>query len=198
MKVVVIKLGVGNTASVMFALARLGVAAQLSSDKSQIAEAERLILPGVAAARHAMAQISALDLRETLCAFVRPMLGICLGQQLLYQASEEGETDALGLINGRVEKLKPTSAATLPHMGWSKLKMRRDHALLEGVRNGDYAYFAHSYACPVGAETIATSDYTTPFAALIAKANLFGCQFHPERSGVLGQRILANFMNLSC
>lgn len=198
MSVVVVKLGVGNTQSVLFALERCGANAVLSSDRREIGEAERLILPGVGAAGYAMDKIAALDLETTLGTFPRPILGICLGQQLFYRESEEGEAKGLGRIDARVAKLAPEHALPLPHLGWSKLDVLRAHPLLEGVRSGDYAYFAHSYACPLGPETVATARYAAPFSAVIALGNLFGCQFHPERSGPLGQRILANFLSLPC
>jgi imidazole glycerol-phosphate synthase subunit HisH len=198
MSVVVVRLGAGNTASVMFALERLGVSAALSSEPAQIAEAERLILPGVAAAAHAMEQMRALGLLDLLRTFSRPMLGICLGQQLFYEESEEGPAEGLGLIAGRVKKLLPPQGAPLPHMGWSRLQLLRQDALVENVCSGEYAYFAHSYACDAGPETLAITAYGRPFSAIVAKDNRYGCQFHPERSGVLGQLILANFMSLPC
>jgi glutamine amidotransferase len=182
----------------MFALERIGVDARLSSDRKCVAEAERLILPGVGAAKHAMAQMAALGLVDVLATFSRPMLGVCLGQQLLYQESEEGDASGLGRIAGRVEKLTASAQTQLPHMGWSRIEIAREHPLLEGVVSGAYAYFAHSFVCPMGAEAIATARCGRTFPAMIASNNLYGCQFHPERSGALGQRILANFIRLPC
>jgi glutamine amidotransferase len=196
--IVVVKLGVGNTASVMFALERLGADAVLSDDPSAIAEAERVILPGVGAAAHAMAAIEAKGLAPALRAFPRPLLGICLGQQLLYASSAEGEAKGLGLLPGRVEALPSSAAMPSPHMGWSALHVEQEHPLLDGVRGGDHVYFVHAYACPIGDNTIATARYGRPFAAAVASGNIMGCQFHPERSGAVGARILGNFLALPC
>jgi imidazole glycerol-phosphate synthase subunit HisH len=198
MSVAVVKLGVGNTAAVMFALERLGAKAALTDDPRRIAEADRAVLPGVGAAAHAMELIETRGLRAVLAAFPRPLLGICLGQQLLFEASEEGDARGLGLLPGKVVRLPVSQQAVSPHMGWSRLERVREHALLDGVRDGDYVYFVHSYVCPVGDATIATTRYGAPFAAMVARANVLGCQFHPERSGEVGARILANFLSLPC
>jgi imidazole glycerol-phosphate synthase subunit HisH len=196
--VAVVKIGVGNTASVMFALERLGARALLTDDPAQVAEAERVILPGVGAAAYAMRRLDENRLSPVLRAFKRPMLGICLGQQLLYEASEEGHARGLGLIPGTVTKLAASAAAPAPHMGWSRLSSLREHALSEGVAEQAYAYFVHSYLCPLGAPTIATAQYGSAFSAMVANGNVFGCQFHPERSGAVGRRILQNFLALPC
>lgn len=198
MTVAVVKLGVGNTAAVMFALERLGASAVLTDDAGLIADAERVILPGVGAAAYAMERIDACGLRETLRTFARPLLGICLGQQLLFEASEEGDARGFGLLEGRVTHLPASPRSVCPHMGWSRLTRTQDTALLDGVEDGDYVYFVHSYVCPVGAETAATAVYGAPFAAAVAKGNVYGCQFHPERSGAVGARILSNFLRLPC
>ncbi|MEQ1817727.1 MAG: imidazole glycerol phosphate synthase subunit HisH [Terricaulis sp.] len=198
MSVVVVKLGVGNTASVMFALERLGVGAVLTDDVARIAEAERVILPGVGAAGHALRLLRAKGLGEVLCSFARPLLGICLGQQLLFGSSEEGDAEGLGLIPGRVKRLPNSAQAPTPHMGWSKLRPTQDNPLSEGIRAEDYTYFVHSYVCPEGEATIATAEYGAAFPAMVARGNVFGCQFHPERSGAVGARILQNFVALPC
>lgn len=198
MGVAVVKLGVGNTASVMFALERLGARAVLTDDATQIAEAERVILPGVGAAGHAARRLDEKGLRDTLADFPRPLLGVCLGQQLLFEASEEGDADGLGLIPGRVTRLAASTRAPAPHMGWSQLKRERQSALLEGVDDGAYAYFVHSYVCPLSADTVASVGYGDRFAAIVARGNVYGCQFHPERSGKTGARVLSNFLSLPC
>ncbi|PZO56174.1 MAG: imidazole glycerol phosphate synthase subunit HisH [Alphaproteobacteria bacterium] len=197
MNVAVIKLGVGNTASVMFALERLGAKAVLTDDPVRIAEAERAILPGVGAAAAAMRLLDG-GLREVLRNFSRPLLGVCLGQQLLYEYSQEGGVAGLGLLPGEVSALEATSQLPTPHMGWSALRIERENVLLEGVNSGDYAYFVHSFVCPVDDATVATADYGRAFSAAVARGNLFGCQFHPERSGAVGARVLRNFMGLPC
>lgn len=198
MSVAVVKLGVGNTASVMFALKRLAVAAVLTDDAHCIADAERVILPGVGAAGYAMRLLRDKELTDTLVRFPRPLLGICLGQQLLYEASDEGNAPGLGILRGRARQLPVSAEVPSPHMGWSKLKIRTAHALLDGVSDDAYVYFVHSYYCPIGAETIATADYGLTFSAVVASGNAYGCQFHPERSGAVGARILQNFLDLSC
>lgn len=197
MSVVVIKLGVGNTASVMFALERLGAAAVLTDDPARIAEAERLILPGVGAASAAMRILDG-GLREILQSFSRPLLGICLGQQLFYDFSHEGGVSGLGLLPGEVTPLFASTSLPVPHMGWSPLVVQRESPLLDGVSAGKYAYFVHSFACPVDEATIATAQYGRPFSAAVARGNVFGCQFHPERSGAVGARVLRNFLALPC
>jgi glutamine amidotransferase len=199
MNVTVIKLGVGNTASVMFALERLGAEPVLTDDPNIITDAERLILPGVGAAGPAMTRLAALGLENVLRTFSRPLLGICLGQQLLFERSEEGDALCLGFFPGRVAPFRGSHSMPSPHMGWSELYLDQPHhPLVEGVRSSDQAYFVHSYACPIGRETVAVAQYGPPFAAIVADNNVFGCQFHPERSGAIGARILRNFLRLPC
>jgi len=198
MAVTVVKLGIGNTASVLYALERLGARATLTDDPAIIAESPRVILPGVGAAAHAMTQIDRRGLRAVLRAFSRPLLGICLGQQILFSRSEEGDAEGLARIDGVVTRLPASPTAISPHMGWSQLKPTRAHALTEGVTSGDYAYFVHSYVCPLSADTLAEARYGAPFAAMVTRGNVMGCQFHPERSGPIGARILRNFLALPC
>lgn len=198
MSIAVVKIGVGNTASVMFALERLGANAQLTDDPAAIAEAERVILPGVGAARYAMEKLDTAGMSAALRCFPRPMLGICLGQQLLYERSEEGDAAGLALIPGAVTKLPASVAAPSPHMGWSALRDVRAHPLTEGVAPGAYVYFVHSYVCPLGAETVAQAHHGRDFSAMVSCGNVHGCQFHPERSGAVGRRVLENFLALPC
>jgi glutamine amidotransferase len=198
MDVAVIRLGVGNTASVMFALERLGVRAVLTDDPAIVAEAPRVILPGVGAAAHAMALLEQKQLGAALRAYERPLLGICLGQQLLYARSEEGDAAGLGRLPGAVTALPSSAQLPSPHMGWTALTIERAHPLLDGVKHGDYVYFVHSYACPIGPETLARAEYGRAFSAVVGEGATLGCQFHPERSGAVGARILANFMALPC
>lgn len=198
MEVAVVKLGVGNTASVMFALERLGANATLTANPADVRDAERVILPGVGAAGAAMRLLEQSGMNEVLRGFTRPLLGICLGQQVLYEGSEEGNASGLGLVEGQVTALEGTQLLPSPHMGWSALHVANAHPLLEGVQSGEYAYFVHSYACPADSNAIATAEYGRPFAAAVARGNVFGCQFHPERSGAVGARILSNFLALPC
>ena len=198
MAVTVVKLGVGNTASMMFALERLGADAQLTDDAQAIAEAERLIVPGVGAAAHAMGRVEALGLTDTLRTFDRPMLGVCLGQQLLYEHSEEGEAPCLGRIEGEVFRLPSAPDRPVPHMGWNQIRHERDDPLLDGVEDGAFVYFVHGYACPEGEATLASTDYGPRFSSIVRKGSVWGCQFHPERSSAAGARILRNFLDLPC
>ncbi|HYC67221.1 imidazole glycerol phosphate synthase subunit HisH [Brevundimonas sp.] len=196
--VTVVSCGAGNVASVQFALERLGATVRLTADPAEVAAADRLILPGVGAAGYAMARLSELGLVEPIRAFARPLLGVCLGQQLLFEASEEGGgVDMLGLIPGAVRRLEPDADRPVPHMGWSKLAITRPDPLLEGLNDGAYAFFVHSYVCPDGEATLASADYGVPIPAVVRSANRWGCQFHPERSAAAGARILGNFLDLS-
>ena len=196
-EVTVLAYGAGNTASVRFALERLGATVHLTDDPVAVAEAERLILPGVGAAAWAMARLTTLGLVETIRSFPRPLLGVCLGQQLLFETSEEGEpVPLLGLIPGAVRRLEPGPGLTVPHMGWSRLTSVRADPLLEGVADGAYAYFVHGFVCPDGPATIARADYGGPVPAMVRNANRWGCQFHPERSAAAGAHILRNFLEL--
>jgi glutamine amidotransferase len=196
-EVALLAYGAGNLASVRFALERLGASVRPVSTAAGIAEAERLILPGVGQAGYAMGRLAALGLVEPIRAFERPLLGICLGQQLLFENSEEGETPLLGLLPGRVGRLEPGDSLTVPHMGWSRLSIRRPDPLLDGVVDGDWAYFVHGYVCPDGPATLASADYGGPVPAVVRSNNRWGCQFHPERSASAGARILKNFMELA-
>ena len=196
MTVAILAYGAGNLASVQFALERLGARPRLVSTPEEIAEAERLILPGVGAAGYAMARLEALGVTEAIRAFPRPLLGVCLGQQLLFDSSEEGDVSLLGLIPGRVVQMRPAADRPVPHMGWSRLTRARHDALLEGVDDGAYAYFVHGFACPDGPATLARADYGGPIPAIVRRDNRWGCQFHPERSAETGARVLKNFLEL--
>ncbi len=197
MTVAIVHLGAGNTASVQFALERLGADVVVTSDAAVIADAERVVLPGVGAAGYAMERMGALGLTDIIKTFDRPLIGLCLGQQLLFAESEEnGGATMLGFIPGSVARIPVRDDLPVPHMGWSQLRGLKDDPLLEGVREGDYAYFVHSYACPESAATIAEAEYGAPVPAMVRTGNRWGCQFHPERSAKAGARILQNFLEL--
>ena len=193
-RVVLVDSGGANIGSVRYALQRLGVEARLSGDADEIRRAERVILPGVGAAAPAMARLRELGLVETLRALRQPLLGICLGMQLLFESSEEGDVECLGLLPGRVRRLTPAPGVRVPHMGWNRLRPRRDSRLLQGVAASTQAYFVHSYAAPVTDDCVATTHHGAPFAAVVARGNVSGAQFHPERSGAVGARLLQNFL----
>ena len=195
--VTLIGYGAGNVASVRFALERLGARVRITDDPDDLDEAERVILPGVGAAAYAMERLDALGLVEPLRAFKRPLLGVCLGQQLLFETSAEGDADLLGLVPGRVTPIKPALSRPSPHLGWSRRSIRQDDPLLEGVSDGDWAYFVHGFVCPDGPATLAAADYGIAVPAVVNSANRWGCQFHPERSAAAGARILKNFLELA-
>jgi imidazole glycerol-phosphate synthase subunit HisH len=195
-EVAIIDNGGGNVASVRYALERLGCATLVTRDPARVRAARHVILPGVGAARDAMRRLAATGLDRLIPALTQPVLGICLGMQLLYAASAEGDTDCLGIVPGRATRLGAAPGRAVPHMGWNQLAPLRPNALLAGIATGDYAYFVHSYALPPGPDTIATCDYGEPFTAVVSRGNFHGTQFHPERSAQTGARLLANFVAL--
>lgn len=195
-EVVILDSGGANLASLQFALERLGVHARVSSAAAEIEEASRLILPGVGCARDAMQRLEDARLVDPLRSFRRPVLGICLGMQLLFQLSAEGATPCLAVLPGTVERLQPRPGLPVPHMGWNSLSLLRHDPLLEDVRSGDYLYFVHSFAASPSDATLATVEYGRELCAVVRRANFWGTQFHPERSGPIGARILANFLRI--
>lgn len=195
MDVVLIDSGGANIGSVKYALERLGVGARLTADAEAIAKADRVILPGVGTAGAGMARLWELGLVDVVRAVTQPLLGICLGMQLLFDASEEGDTTCLGLVPGRVRKLAGGEGIRVPHMGWNALGSLRDDPLLAGVHAGEQAYFVHSYVAPVGEDTLATVCHGEEFAAVVRRGNCWGAQFHPERSASVGARLLENFLS---
>lgn len=196
--IAIIDSGGANIASVRFALERLGVDSVLTADPAVISSAERVILPGVGAAPVAMAQLDRAGLVECIRGLTQPVLGICLGMQLLFERSQEGDTPLLGLVGGTCGAFDPGMGLTVPHMGWNRLVPQGEgrHPLLAGVEDGAHVYFVHSYAAPVSADTVASCSYGVDFTALVARGNFMGAQFHPERSGPVGARILGNFLAL--
>jgi glutamine amidotransferase len=194
MRLAVIDSGVANIGSVCYALERLGVAPTLVRSAVELEQAERAILPGVGAAGAAMARLRELGLVDAIVAYPRPLFGVCLGMQLLFERSAEGGVDGLGLIPARVDKLVEAPGVRIPHMGWNRLQPMADSPLLDGIAEGDQVYFVHSFAAPVGAYTLASSTHGAPFSAIVRRGNVAGAQFHPERSAKVGARILKNFL----
>lgn len=194
MRVVLIDAGGANIGSVQYALERLGVDAPLTADAELIRSADRVILPGVGAAGTAMALLRERGLVEVIQRLQQPLLGICLGMQLLFDASEEGDVPCLGLLRGTVTRLRGGDGIRVPHMGWNTLTPLRAHPLLDGIPDGAQAYFVHGYAAPVTTDTLATCSHGQNFAALVGRGNRFGAQFHPERSAEVGARLLHNFL----
>jgi imidazole glycerol-phosphate synthase subunit HisH len=196
--VAIIDSGGANLASLQFALQRLGAQATVTSDRAVIAAAPRVLLPGVGSALAAMERLNASGVAAQLPQLQQPVLGICLGMQLLYQKSEEGPAQCLGILPQTVRKLQPAPGRPVPHMGWNRLHIRPgSDPLLNGVADGEYLYFVHSFAAPVSQATLATADYGGEIAAVVRQNNFWGTQFHPERSTKVGARILANFLELT-
>lgn len=193
-QIVIVATGGANIASLQFALQRLDAVSTLTTDAEQICAASHVILPGVGAAADAMSRLRQNGLDRVIPTLEQPVLGICLGMQLLYAASSEGDTRCLGIIPGRAQRFAPARDRPVPHMGWNTLDIQRPCALLEGLADGAYAYFVHSYALDLSAATIASTAYGTPFSACVQWRNFYGAQFHPERSAAVGARLLENFL----
>ena len=200
LSVAVADYGAGNLVSIEQALARVGARVTIARDPAALDGATALVVPGVGAAAPAMARLEAAGLVEPIRAWIadgRPFLGICLGLQLLFESSDEDGATTLGVLRGRATILE--DAPTLPHIGWNQVERRRAHPLFDGIADGADAYFVHSYAgAPAGGldadEVLATTTHGRPFVSAIARGPLLGVQFHPERSGADGLRLLANFL----
>ncbi len=198
MTVALIDSGVANLTSVMAALDRLDAPVEVTKRKEVIQNASHVILPGVGAASAAMARLESLGLSDVIRDLTQPVLGICLGMQLLFSSSEEGEACAcLGIIPAPVKRLSPAPGLSIPHMGWNQI-IPRDvtSPLLRNISGGSYFYFVHSFAAALGEYTLASCDYGGAFTAIAQHKNFLGCQFHPERSGSVGARILKNFLDM--
>lgn len=196
MDVAIIKYNAGNIRSVDYALRRLGVTPVITADPEQIAKADKVIFPGVGEALTTMTYLREHGLDRVISALRQPTLGICLGMQLLCQRSEEGGADCLGIFPVEVKRFVPREHTDkVPHMGWNTLADTRS-ALFEGLREDSFVYFVHSYYVPACDFTIATTDYIHPFSAALRKNNFYATQFHPEKSGSVGECILKNFLAL--
>lgn len=205
---VIVDTGCANLSSVKFAVERLGFSVTITDDIELIKQADKVILPGVGNAKHAMANIEEKGLVKTLQNLKQPVLGFCLGMQLMALSSVEGKDTllnnkdsltesvaCLGLIPTHIEPLA-SQGKRLPHMGWNTLTSVSKHPVFNGINVGDYFYFVHSFAAPINEFTIASCNYGSEFSAAIAKDNFIGCQFHPERSGNLGSKIIKNFLEM--
>ena len=195
MQVAVVKYNAGNVYSVMNALMRLGVEPVLTDDPTVLRQADRVLFPGQGEARGAMTYLCQRGLDQVIRSLTQPVLGICIGQQLLCRHSEEGDVDCLGIFDAEVKRFTPTRHEDkVPCMGWNQLHDTRSE-LMAGIE-GEYVYFVHSYYVPLCEDTIATADYILPYSAALHKDNFYATQFHPEKSGSVGERIIKNFLKL--
>jgi len=186
--------GGANLGSVRYALERLGAEVRIVREAWQLADCERIVLPGVGAAAPAMALLRERGLDAAMRATALPLLGICLGMQLLFEYSEEGGVACLGRLPGRVRRMASSDGVRVPHMGWNRLRHERPSALIAGIADGEQAYFVHAYAVPVDEACIASCGHGERFSAVVGQGETWGVQFHPERSGAAGARLLSNFL----
>lgn len=203
MKVSIVKYNAGNIFSVINAVKRLGIEPLLTDDKEELMSSDKVIFPGQGEASHAMAYLKERNLDNVIRNLRQPVLGICIGQQLLCSHSEEGDTECIGVFPMDVKRFRPVKHEDkIPQMGWNQLqhlqtKGRQVSPILQGLNEGDFVYFVHSYYVPLHEEyTIATTNFTLDYSAAIQKENFFATQFHPEKSGRVGERILKNFIEL--
>ena len=199
MNIVIIKYNAGNVQSVLFALERIGISAVVSDDPELIQKADKVILPGVGEARSAMKYLVGHGLDDTICRLRQPVLGICLGLQLLCRHSEEGDVNCLGLFDTDVKKFRSSvngkDKVKVPHTGWNIVTGLKSE-LFKGITENSYMYFVHSYYADMYTNTISTTDYTLNFSSALQKDNFYAVQFHPEKSGADGQKLLENFIKL--
>jgi len=193
MQVALVDAGGANIGSVRYALERLGVDAVLTADAAVIRAADRVILPGVSTAATVMGRLREQGLIEVLRQLEPPLLGVCVGMQLLFEHSDEDDIPCLGLLPGRVRRLPLAPGIRVPHMGWNTLVTQRESSLTAGLAGG-HAYFVHSYAAPVGVDCLMSSEHGQPFAAVVQRGRVAGAQFHPERSADIGARLIRNFI----
>ena len=196
MQVAIVKYNAGNIYSVVNALKRLGVDPLLTDDPEQLQKADRVLFPGQGEARGAMEYLKAHRLDEVIRSLRQPVFGICVGQQLLCKHSEEGDVDCIGIFDAEVKRFSPIRHEDkVPCMGWNVLRFAQNGKLFEGLCD-PYVYFVHSYYVPICEETVAVADYILPYSAAMHKDNFYACQFHPEKSGKAGERIIKNFLEL--
>ena len=196
MNVAIIKYNAGNIFSVDYALKRIGVTPVITSDKETLLKADKVIFPGVGEAETTMRYLKEHKLDDTIKTLKQPVLGICIGQQLLCKHTEEGDTDGLGIFDVEVKRFRPKlHEDKVPAMGWNSLHGISSD-IFKGVENGEYVYFVHSYYVPLCESTIATTNHITPYSAALQKGNFYATQFHPEKSGAVGEKILKNFLEL--
>jgi imidazole glycerol-phosphate synthase subunit HisH len=196
MRLAIIDSGGANIASLRFAIERLGVPSTLTTDKHLIRNATHVILPGVGAAADCMGRLERADLVDAVINLQQPFLGICVGMQLLFESSEEGDVDCLGLLPGRVRRFPDREGLPVPHMGWNNIEINSPSPLFKDFTPDDYVYYVHSYCAPVSEHTLATTTYGEQFSAVVQRENVFGVQCHPERSAKSGAKLLKNFLDI--
>ena len=205
MEVAIVKYNAGNIYSVVNALRRMGIEPLLTDDAEQLQKADRVFFPGQGHAAKAMEYLKARKLDEVIRDLKQPVFGICVGQQLLCKHSEEGDADCIGIFDAEVKRFQPERHEDkVPCMGWNRLEVKSEEVnseklnpLMAGLGEDPYVYFVHSYYVPICKETIATADYILPYSASMHKDNFYTCQFHPEKSGKVGEKILENFLQLT-
>lgn len=196
MNIAIIKYNAGNIFSVSHALKRLGIEAVITADKETLLKSDKIIFPGVGEAKNTMEYLHTTGLDAVIKDFRQPVLGICLGMQLLCRHSEEGNVDCLGIFDSEVKRFVPNRhEEKVPHMGWNTIT-HTESSLFSGFNREEFVYFVHSYYIPLNRFTAAETDYISPFSAALHKDNFYATQFHPEKSGKVGERILTNFLNL--
>jgi glutamine amidotransferase len=193
MKIAIINYGAGNIQSILFAIERLGYTAILTNNPAEIQQADKVIFPGVGEASYAMQKLKESGLDSLIPTLKQPVLGICLGMQLMCNHSEEGNTDGLGIFEANV--IRFSNNVKVPQMGWNQIYNLKS-PLFEGINDNEYMYLVHSYYVPNCKEAIATTNYDVEYASALQKNNFYGTQFHPEKSGDVGEQILANFLKL--
>jgi len=197
MNVAIVKYNAGNVYSVVNALRRLGIEPLLTDDAEQLQRADRVLFPGQGHAGEAMEYLKARRLDEVIRDLKQPVFGICVGQQLLCQHSEEGDVDCIGIFDADVKRFQPQRhEEKVPCMGWNNLRFAQNKELFEGLGDNPYVYFVHSYYVPLCEHTAAVADYILPYSAAMQKDNFYACQFHPEKSGAVGEQIIKNFLAL--
>jgi imidazole glycerol-phosphate synthase subunit HisH len=194
MKLAIIKYNAGNIQSVLYALERIGREALVTDDPAAIREADKVIFPGVGEASTAMDYLRERGLDAVIRGLSQPVLGICLGMQLMCSYSEENNTECLGIFEEKVRRFPADAGVKVPQIGWNNVYALRS-PLFEGVTEGSYCYFVHGYYAALGAHTIAKTDYAGPYSSGLHRGNFYGVQFHPEKSAVVGERILRNFID---
>ncbi len=185
-----------NLASLIFALNRIGSSFEITDEIDVLNKASHIILPGVGAAKNAMTKLKQRKLIDEISKLTKPTLGICLGMQIFMDASDEDDAKCLGIISNTCRPFENNRDYPVPHMGWNKVRFNRDSVLTKNLKDDDYYYFVHSYYVPICSETIGVSSYPIEFSAVVQKDNFFGTQFHPEKSGLSGSKILQNFVSL--